>query len=66
MNKAIGILVIGLGLVLIVIGIQGSQGKVLASLKSINPKLRSGIQGPGSNAGGTTATQPAQPNAGIA
>jgi hypothetical protein len=39
-NKAIGVLVIGLGLIMIVIGVMGTQGQVLADLKSVNPKLR--------------------------
>jgi hypothetical protein len=38
--KAIGVLVIGLGFVMIVIGIMGTQSKVLADLKAVNPKLR--------------------------
>lgn len=59
MNKAIGILVIGLGLVLVVIGIMGTQHQVLANIKSVNPKLRSGTNtGPGAKStgsGGVTA-----------
>lgn len=38
--KAVGVLVIGLGLIMIVIGIQGTQHQVLADMKSLNPKLR--------------------------
>jgi hypothetical protein len=49
--KAIGVLIIGLGLILVVIGIQGTQGSVLTALKSVNPKLRTVTQ--------TTGEQPA-------
>lgn len=38
--KAIGVLVIALGLIVIVIGIQGTQGTILQTLKGINPVLR--------------------------
>jgi hypothetical protein len=41
MNKAIGILVIGLGLIMIAIGVMGTQSQVLADLKAVNPKLKS-------------------------
>jgi hypothetical protein len=49
-NKAIGVLVIGLGLILIAIGTTGTQSQVLADLKSVNPKLRQAAT-QGSNTG---------------
>jgi hypothetical protein len=58
MNKAIGILVIGLGLILIAIGITGTQSQILADLKAISPKLRSatGTSSAAATTGGTSAT----------
>jgi hypothetical protein len=38
--KAVGVLIIGLGLILIVIGVTGTQSNVLADMKGLNPKLR--------------------------
>lgn len=39
---------------MIVVGVMGTQHKVLASLKSVNPKLRSGTNtGPGTNSTGS-------------
>lgn len=59
MNKAIGVLVIGLGLIMIVIGVTGTQHSVLTSLKSINPKLRSGTNtGSGTNSTGSGGNNP--------
>lgn len=55
MNKAIGVLVIGLGLIMIVIGITGTQRQVLADLKAVNPNLRSQLGG--GTAGGSTPAQ---------
>jgi hypothetical protein len=56
MNKAVGVLVIGLGILLIVMGIQGSQDKVLNAIKAVNPKIRT-LTGTGTgtaeNSGGT-------------
>jgi hypothetical protein len=58
LNKAIGTLVIGLGLIMIVIGVTGTQSEVLADLKAVNPKLRSATGTSGSatqtSTGGTT------------
>lgn len=67
MNKAIGILVIGLGLIMIAIGVMGTQSQVLADLKAVNPTLKaatgtsaatatsSTTAGAGTTAGGNTA-----------
>jgi hypothetical protein len=40
MNKPIGFLIIGVGLIMIVIGIMGTQSQILADIKAVNPKLR--------------------------
>lgn len=52
--KAIGVLIIALGLIMIVIGVQGTQGQVLQTLRGINPVLRKQT-GTGT---GTTNSQP--------
>lgn len=64
--KAVGVLIIGLGLIMIVVGIQGTQHKILTDMKGLNPKLRaatgttnattteSTAKRAGSNPGGTT------------
>lgn len=54
MNKAIGILVIGLGLIMIAIGVMGTQDQVLADLKAVNPKLKSATGTSAANAGAAT------------
>jgi hypothetical protein len=61
-NKALGVLIIGLGLIMIVIGVMGTQSQVLADIKNINPKLRQATgtpttTAPSSNTG--TGTNPA-------
>lgn len=38
--KIVGVFAIGLGLILIVIGITGTQSQVLADIKSISPTIR--------------------------
>jgi uncharacterized protein YoxC len=54
--KAVGVLIIALGLIMIVVGIQGSQSTILQTLKSVNPTLRKQT----GTTGGTTAnTTPA-------
>jgi uncharacterized protein YoxC len=58
--KAIGVLIIGLGLILIVIGIQGTQSKILDDIKNLNPALRSatgttnGAKATSKNSGGNS------------
>lgn len=56
--KAVGVLIIGLGLLMIVIGVQGTQSQVLADLKGINPKLRNLT---GTSNAGTTGNAQAGP-----
>lgn len=53
--KALGVLIIGLGLILIVIGVMGTQSTVLADLKSINPKLRQATNTPTTGAANTSS-----------
>jgi len=51
--KALGVLIIGLGLLMITIGVQGSQHTVLNTIKGIPPVLRKDT---GTTAGPTSAT----------
>ncbi len=64
--KAVGVLIIGLGLILIVIGVQGTQSQVLADMKQLNPKLRAATSTANVNTPGTTVkrsgTTPGGPN----
>lgn len=64
--KAIGVLIIGLGLILIVIGVQGTQSQVLADMKQLNPKLRTATDTSNANTPGSTVqragTTPGGPN----
>lgn len=61
--KALGVLVIGLGLVLIVIGVMGTQTQILNDMKSLNPKLRQ-LTGTKNATSGTAANTQASNNTG--
>lgn len=57
MIKAVGVLIIGLGVIMVVIGIQGTQSQLLANLKTLNPKLRTLTGTSNASTTGTTGTQ---------
>lgn len=61
--KALGVLVIGLGLVMIVIGVMGTQSQILSDMKSLNPKLRQ-LTGTKNATGETAAKTQAGSNTG--
>lgn len=75
--KALGIMIIGLGIVLIVIGVMGTQDTVLADLKAVSPALRNKVGigggspynapgGPGSNTGRSPGLSSGPQNSGAA
>lgn len=62
--KALGVLIIGLGLIMIVIGVKGSQHEVLSQIKTISPALRKATNTSGGPTQATTlpkTTGPAPP-----